>query len=114
MTFEKCQPHGCYPLLTTLLLTVIFRKLNKVFLLPSKERNVDHQDEKVFGQNQSFLDRISRPRSNHLGVPCSHICEAYHVLVCTWLFPRENTEGIIISGSIVVYTERKQRARLQG
>ena len=46
--------------------------------------------------------------------PAHMICEAYHVLVCTWLFPRENTEGIIISGSIVVYTERKQRTRLQG
>lgn len=46
--------------------------------------------------------------------PAHMICEASHVLVCTWLFPRENTEGITISGSIVVYTERKQRARLQG
>ena len=46
--------------------------------------------------------------------PAYMICEAYHFLVCTWLFPRENTEGIIISGSIVVHTERKQIARLQG
>lgn len=113
MTFEKCQPYSCYPLLTTLL-TVIFRKLNKVFLLPSKEGTADHQDEKVFGQNQSFPDRISRPRSNHLAAPAYMICEAHHFLVCTWLFPRENTEGIIISGSIVVHTERKQIARLQG